>query len=546
MKLMTDDRQLLARYLDEGSQDAFAELVRRHVNFVYSAALRQVRSSQLAEDVTQLVFCNLARKAAALGPQVVLAGWLHRDTRFTALDMVRAESRRQVREQEALSMNPSGPDSNPEWEQLRPLIDELLDEMEPADRDALLLRFFEKRSHKEIGVLLGSGEEAARKRVTRALDKLRESLARRGVTASASAFSVAVFANGVHAAPAGLAAAVSAAAGSTLSAAAIAATKTIAMTTFQKIAVSAALALALGAGIYEATQAASLRRSLQTLREGQAPLVEQLRQSQNAHRAASNQLAALLAENNRLKSNNASAELLRLRGKLTRLSETAPSNSSDPRAELTKAWLDRESKLRESVAQHPEKSIPEFQLLSKQQWLDAAMNAKFDTDKDIQQNLASLRQIANNDFVAMLSSALSKYKNDNGGQFPTDISQLQSFFDAPVDSAILDRWEVVPASQVPNVKMGGDSIITEKSPVDTSLDNVWAVGPNGYGTSSYQSPDMKNAISTLAPVLKAYATANNGAEPGQPSDILPYLTTPEQQAAYSLLQKNRASQNNSK
>ena len=314
---MTDDRQLLARYLNEGSQDAFAELVTRHVNFVYSAALRQVRSSQLAEDVTQLVFCNLARKAATLGEHVVLAGWLHRDTRFTALDMLRAESRRQAREQEAMSMNPPGPDPDPDWEQLRPLLDEMLDEMDPADRDALLLRFFEKRSHKEIGEVLGSGEEAARKRVTRALDKLRESLARRGVTASASAFSVAVLANGVQAAPAGLAATVSAAASSTVATTALAATKTIAMTTLQKIAVTAALSVAIGAGIYEARQAVNFRRDAEALRDEQSPLAEQLRQLQNAQRAATNQLAALRAENEQLKSNKNSAELLRLRGALT-------------------------------------------------------------------------------------------------------------------------------------------------------------------------------------------------------------------------------------
>src|ERR1700722_8516756 len=317
---MTDDRQLLARYLNEGSQDAFAELVTRHVNFVYSAALRQVRSSQLAEDVAQLVFCNLARKATTLGDQVVLAGWLHRDTRFTALDMLRAESRRQAREQEALAMTPPGPDPDPDWEQLRPLLDEMLDEMDPADRDALLLRFFEKRSHKEIGEVLGSGEDAARKRVTRALEKLRESLARRGVTASASAFSAPVLANGIHAAPAGLAAAISAAAASSsVTATALAATKTIAMTTLQKITITAALTVAIGAGIYEARQAANSRHDADALRDAQSPLAEQLRLLQNAQQSASNQLAALRAENALLKSNKNSAELLRLRGQLTHL-----------------------------------------------------------------------------------------------------------------------------------------------------------------------------------------------------------------------------------
>src|SRR5712671_2420328 len=121
---MMDDWQLLARYVKEGSQEAFAELVARHLNFVYSAALRQVGARQAAEDVTQIVFANLARKAGSLSRQTVLAGWLHRDARFTALDVLRAERRRQAREQEAFSMNTPGPEPSPDWEQVRPWLDE--------------------------------------------------------------------------------------------------------------------------------------------------------------------------------------------------------------------------------------------------------------------------------------------------------------------------------------------------------------------------------------------------------------------------------------
>ncbi|MDB6064475.1 MAG: polymerase, sigma-24 subunit, subfamily [Pedosphaera sp.] len=208
MKMMLDDGQLLARYVNDGSQEAFAELVKRHLNFVYSAALRQVRASQLAEDVAQMVFVNLARKAGSLNNQTVLAGWLHRDARFTALDMLRQESRRQAREQEAWKMNATGPESTTDWELLRPLLDEALDGLAPLDRDALLLRFFEQRSIKEISITLGWGEEAARKRVARALEKLRALLARRGVTTTAAALSVTITAYGVQAAPASLGASV--------------------------------------------------------------------------------------------------------------------------------------------------------------------------------------------------------------------------------------------------------------------------------------------------------------------------------------------------
>ena len=142
---MTDDRQLLARYVAEVSEEAFAELTRRYMGLVYSAALRQVRDEQLAQDVTQVVFANLARKAASIPKGTVLAGWLHRDTRYTALDFIRAEARRRRREQQSVEMNAPNPDPQPGWVEIRPLLDEALTKLAPADRDALLLRFFEQR-----------------------------------------------------------------------------------------------------------------------------------------------------------------------------------------------------------------------------------------------------------------------------------------------------------------------------------------------------------------------------------------------------------------
>ena len=199
-----DDHQLLDQYAREGSQGAFAELLARHLNLVYSAALRQVRDVQKAQDISQLVFANLARKAADIPRNVILAGWLHRDTRFTALDMLRRDGRRAAQSRRRSPCRTLDPDGSPEWEQLRPFLDEALDELAPAERDALLLRYFEQRSLKDIGVALGSGEEAARKRVSRGLDKLRDVLARRGVTASASALSVAMTTYAIEAAPAAL------------------------------------------------------------------------------------------------------------------------------------------------------------------------------------------------------------------------------------------------------------------------------------------------------------------------------------------------------
>jgi RNA polymerase sigma factor (sigma-70 family) len=198
-----DDRQLLRRYAADASDEAFGQLVSRHVNLVHSAALRLVNGdAHLAQDVAQLVFTNLARKAAALPPDVVLAGWLHRDTYFTALEILRKERRRRAREQQALAMN----EIELDWQHIHPLLDDALNQLHPTDRDALLLRFFEQCSLIEIGQRLGFGESGASRRVSRALDKLRELLAKRGVTTTAAALSTALGTHAVQISPSGLAA----------------------------------------------------------------------------------------------------------------------------------------------------------------------------------------------------------------------------------------------------------------------------------------------------------------------------------------------------
>ncbi len=209
---MLADRQLLRRYAADGSEAAFGELVGRYVNLVYSAALRRTGGDpELAKDAAQLVFTDLARKARAFPPGVVLAGWLHRATRFAAGQLLRTERRRQAREQEAVAMNALEAEPAPDWDQIRPLLDAALDRLDRADRDALLLRFFEQRSLAEVGQTLGANEDAARKRVSRALEKLRADLVRRGVTTTAAALSTAISVNAVQVAPAGLAAALTSA-----------------------------------------------------------------------------------------------------------------------------------------------------------------------------------------------------------------------------------------------------------------------------------------------------------------------------------------------
>jgi len=180
---MTDDNILLRQFVTEASEAAFAELVRRHVDVVYSAARRQVSGNTgLAEDIAQNVFTTLARKARSFPAEVVLVAWLHRATRLESAAMLRAELRRIRREQQAVAMQEldrSEPASD--WDALRPVLDATLDDLNDRDREAVLLRFFRQHSLRELGSQLGLSEDAARMRVDRALDKLRTSLTKRGV-----------------------------------------------------------------------------------------------------------------------------------------------------------------------------------------------------------------------------------------------------------------------------------------------------------------------------------------------------------------------------
>jgi RNA polymerase sigma factor (sigma-70 family) len=212
---MNEDAALLRRYAEEHAEDAFAAVVQRHVNLVYSAALRQVNGdAHLAADVTQLVFTDLARKAARVAGHRVLAGWLFTSTRFAAAKLIRGERRRQLREQEAQLMHELNDDAAVEldWPRVRPVLDEALGELNEADREAILLRFFEGRDYAAVGARLKVADNAARMRVERALDKLRALLERRGVTSTSAALATALAQQAVLAAPAGLAATVTGAA----------------------------------------------------------------------------------------------------------------------------------------------------------------------------------------------------------------------------------------------------------------------------------------------------------------------------------------------
>ncbi|MBV9863743.1 MAG: sigma-70 family RNA polymerase sigma factor, partial [Abitibacteriaceae bacterium] len=175
------DWQLLREYVDQGSQAAFAILVERYINLVYSTCLREVRNPSLAEDATQVVFLILAKKAHTLREGSVLAGWLFQTARFAAKDALKQESRRQRHERNAAhEMITQAPAKTISWGSLEPHLHEALAGLRQHEREAVLLRFLHDKSLKEVAISLGISEEAARKRVTRALDKMRRYFSQHG------------------------------------------------------------------------------------------------------------------------------------------------------------------------------------------------------------------------------------------------------------------------------------------------------------------------------------------------------------------------------
>lgn len=322
---MFDDAELLRRYATDRSEDAFTELVQRHLSLVHQAALRRTNGQvQLAEEVAQSVFLKLAQNAAGLQQHAVLAGWLYVATRHAAATAMRTEQRRKAREQEAQAMNETSTPGvgGSEWERLRPELDSVMDELGEADRDAILLRFFENRAYAEIGRRLRISEDAARMRVDRALDKLRALLGRRGIKSAAAALGGLLATQSAIAAPAGLAATVT---GSVFGGVGVATATAgggtfIAIMTTNKIVMGIVASVALVAGgtaVYEFGEARQAKAALATMSDEEERLRAQLGQE------------ALKARESASRAHEAELEISALRQRLKEL-ETAQAMGHKP------------------------------------------------------------------------------------------------------------------------------------------------------------------------------------------------------------------------
>ena len=529
-----DDLELLERYAKAGSEEAFGELVHRHLDLVYSAALRQVRSPQLAEEVAQSVFADLSRSASRLKAGTVLAAWLYQVARRTAVDVVRRESRRQLREQLAVEL--ADMNAHPSiWTQIEPLLEDAMESLEPAERAAILLRFFENRNLREVGRGLGTSEDAAQKRVSHAVGKLREFFVRRGVSVGATGLALALSANAVQSAPLGLATTISTSAALTGAAlhtvSTIGTTKALAMTTLQKITITATITAAVGVGLYQGHQLAQAREQVRAVQQREAPLNEQVHQLSQEREETTTQLTALREESERLRASL--ADLPKLRGEVARLRDdarqlaqlkaVAETAGNDPALDIAfKTWAARATRLRQRLDQATDQRIPELQFLTEKSWFDAVKNLnQLDTDEDFRRALSNVRNIAKSEFGNVLQKALRGYTDANNGQLPQDLAQLKPYFAQPVDDAILQRYKLLQTGSLADVPRG-QYIIADAAPlIDEERDATYQFSLNG--TNSRIGDPAEDAIKAAG---IQFAQANNGFLPTDASQLAAYLKRP--------------------
>src|SRR5215468_7630185 len=193
-----DDMQLLREYASRNSEEAFATLVSRHIDLVYSAALRHVGNHHQAQEISQAVFVILARKARSLSPATVLAGWLFRTARLTAANYLRTEIRRARREQEAYMQSNPSDNTGERWQEVAPALNDVIDSLREKERNAIVLRYLQGKNYRQVAAALGGSPEAAQMRVSRALEKMRKLFARRGIVTSAAALAGVMAAQGTQ------------------------------------------------------------------------------------------------------------------------------------------------------------------------------------------------------------------------------------------------------------------------------------------------------------------------------------------------------------
>lgn len=481
---MSEDQKLLQEYTKSRSESAFASLVGRHIELVYSTAFRVLNGdAALSQDVAQMVFIDLARKAQRLPADVLLAGWLYQHTWYTAATAVRAERRRKLREQTAMEMKTLDETSEAAWEKLAPFLDEALNQLTASDRDLLVLRFLKQHDLRSVGAALGISDDAAQKRVSRALEKLRLLLSRRGCTLTAASLTAVMAAKTATAIPAGLAVTVASTSVASASQAGVGWSFAKFMGAMKlKTAISASVvcvSLILPLAVHVQARG-KLREQMQILQR-QAAQASWLEAENQRLLASANSREKPRAESN-------SSELLSLRGEAAHLQQvlqelavartSPPTSREDVLESMRQMYLARVNALKDYLKANPSE-LPEIDYVGEDRWLEFATYDHRRIDPGNRKGLANLRNAAQYYFAEkVLRPALAKFSKSNNGQFPSDIFELKPFLESPVGDSVLQNWVVLPASSLPPEAriIPDDRVITQRAAVDPDNDQRTVIG----------------------------------------------------------------------
>jgi RNA polymerase sigma factor (sigma-70 family) len=510
------DTELLHLFITEDSNAAFTQLTTRHAGLVYTAALRQTRSTALASDITQAVFLDLARHARKLRPDTHLPSWLITVTRRTAIDAIRRESRLRTREQTSAELATVNAHDSPNasTSDLAPILDDALTALPEPDRRAVLLRFFENQSFQQIARHIDATETTTQKRVTRALEKLRTQLARRGITTTATLLAAQLPLHASTTIPVTLATTLATpaflATAATLTTTAATFTQTLIMTATQKTVLVSALVLAVTGLIVEGVFIAKQNREIASYR----------------HEHASHQLQLALLRDQLRTAESASTPA------------TAPA-AADPTEERIRSLVARIKRLKGVVAIMPDEQIFEMRYLTENDWLRVVMTRDLEDPDAVMAALAELRSAAKSSFARALQVALNEYVGVHDGKLPASATELASFFTPPIDPATLTRYDMRVTGTVD--RLGDKDIILAERPSETPRVPYETFIEVGLRQTTSQMIRQKRpstppaGLRTLPNHLqfasmdahRAYAAAHNGDEPPNIFALRPYFKNPE-------------------
>lgn len=497
---MIEDVELIRRFREQGSDEAFAQIVDRYVNMVYSVAFRQLGESEhLARDVCQDVFVSLARKIETLRPEVILSGWLYRSTLFAAKDLRRREQRRRKRETLAMLEFDSNEGDYVNWESVRPALDEAICNLAEKDRDAVCMRYFQNLSYAKIGEQLNLTENASRMRVERALEKLNGLLSRKKTGITVVALAAALGGQSALAAPAGLSAIVSQVAtaslvsgtGGSAIGVVINFMNTSKLTTAVAVLISS---VSVGVALYQTQELEAAKFELST-RVSYEVLNTNEGEDLNALRS---RLAGL------------DVTLSQLSLPAT-VADSSHGFSIEEFEDELEEWTMKVDRIAAYLELNESFWIPELELLTLEDWLDGAKHAILHNEADFRRSLSHLRSAAKHKLLPVIKKALDAYTKNNDGKFPTDAMDLLEYADATLDPAILKRYYVSQAGDHPFIgHVSGESVLIEDGSVDPVWDTQFYVSERGILGHRYM-PDLRLSINVMKAMSAFRAESNRDA-----------------------------------